>query len=186
MTDTEKLEYFKNELDLIQNPEVRDFTAQALLFAPEYFWVNPSSSSGKYHPPQSQGIGGLRRHTRAVVYFSTIFIRAFDCEQWNDEIISAAILHDIMKYGLTAGAKHTVKDHAFMVTDVLKQTWKIKKIDKEVAKRIDSAIKFHMGRWSSPEDKRKPLDEYHIIELIVHLADMASSGKRTRIEGNDD
>lgn len=47
------------ELDQIRDEQIMTFTRYVLEKAPTYFWTVPSSSSGKYHPPQSNGEGGL-------------------------------------------------------------------------------------------------------------------------------
>ena len=53
-------------------PELKHITDQELLKAvanyfehvvPDYFWVMPASSTGKYHPDQDAGVGGLVRHS---------------------------------------------------------------------------------------------------------------------------
>jgi len=63
----EKVEHFKNELEYIKDPKIREFTEKAIEDMPDYFFEATSSSSGKYHPSYALGNGGLLRHTRAAV-----------------------------------------------------------------------------------------------------------------------
>ena len=74
------MEIFKNELELIKDEKLRAFIDFYLSNrVPSYFWEIGASASGKYHPPFSQGNGGLVRHTKAVVYFCDELMRM---SQW--------------------------------------------------------------------------------------------------------
>ena len=82
------MENFKNELELIKDEKLRAFTEFYLSNrVPSYFWEIGASASGKYHPPFSQGNGGLVRHTKAVVYFCDELIQAVASHmgQWSTE-----------------------------------------------------------------------------------------------------
>ena len=61
---------FENEIALIQSEDYKMFAKFYFEeYVPNYFWNIGASSSGKYHPKFSQGMGGLVRHTKAVVLF---------------------------------------------------------------------------------------------------------------------
>ena len=70
------IKHFERELNLIVNEELR-MAVKAYLEeeTPDYFWTDGASSSGKYHPSFSQGVGGLVRHTKAVVMFAEELLR---------------------------------------------------------------------------------------------------------------
>ena len=55
----ERLTAFANELNDIQDDNLRQFAAQLLANAPEYFFTIPASSSGKHHPYFAREVGGL-------------------------------------------------------------------------------------------------------------------------------
>lgn len=66
------MEIFKNELELIKDEKLRAFTDFYLSNrVPSYFWEIGASSSGKYHPPFSQGkvdwFGTLKRLCTSVM-----------------------------------------------------------------------------------------------------------------------
>jgi hypothetical protein len=64
------LKLFENEIKLIQSEDYRAFMRYYLEdVTPDYFWEIGASSTVKFHPKFSQGIGGLVRHTKAVVMF---------------------------------------------------------------------------------------------------------------------
>jgi len=50
------------EIERINDSGVKNFVKIALDNAVEQFWLCPSSSTGKYHPLEDQGEGGLIRH----------------------------------------------------------------------------------------------------------------------------
>jgi len=81
------------ELNQIVDKQIKAFTEHVLNNAPDYFWLVSSSSSGKYHPEQSQGEGGLVRHTKAAVYFAVKLCEVYGVTgSMKDCVISACIL----------------------------------------------------------------------------------------------
>lgn len=179
-------EFFSNELDQIKDKNIRSFTEYCLDNAPPYFWVVPSSSTGKYHPPQSLGTGGLVRHTRSAVYFADILCRAYGVEgRAKDIIISAVLSHDLAKYDLPM-RPHTVSNHdkisADYVFNLAKQFVSEGNIlAVEDAQAICKGIAFHYGRWTTEDRRKKFSEEYSTTELIVHLADMVSAGREVSL-----
>lgn len=94
------MEYFKTELSYIQDKELVRYVVDIINSLPCDDWKYKSASaSGKYHPPCSNGYGGLVRHTKMVV--ANIITLATDNEAFThlmDVFVAAAILHDLMKY----------------------------------------------------------------------------------------
>ena len=106
---------FEEELTLIKNDEIREITARLLDGAPEYFWHVAASSSGKYHPAYALGEGGLVRHVKAAVRFANhLFVINDFTEKEQDYIISALLLHDILKHGKDGDVGHTVFEHPIL------------------------------------------------------------------------
>ena len=66
MNNTEKLELFKEELEVLEIA-YKDFVSKILTEIQEDFYVRPASVTGKYHPSYANGEGGLVRHTKAAV-----------------------------------------------------------------------------------------------------------------------
>jgi 23S rRNA maturation-related 3'-5' exoribonuclease YhaM len=183
-------EYFGAELDLIKDDGVRQFTEFALNKAPTYFWVVPSSSTGKYHPSQSNGKGGLVRHTRSAVYFAADRLcRAYNVEGLDrDVVISAVLLHDLVKYGQPM-QKYTTKDHDKTGADYIYALYKglaekgeAEEISKDTVGSICKAVAFHFGRWTTEGRAKQFPQDYTVLETIVHLADMVSAGKEVNLD----
>jgi len=173
------------ELNQIRDRAVREFTEHCLTEAPEYFWTVPSSSSGKYHPEQSNGEGGLVRHTRAVVYFAVKLCDVFSATRLEtDCVIAASILHDILKYGPAPGGEHTTKNHDYGGAMWVREHGIACGLDKRLLDLITGSIAWHMGRWTDMSGRDvgwKFPEEYGYIHLAVHLADVIAAQKNVRL-----
>lgn len=171
------LELFEQELNLIQDERVKEFTKEMLLLAPDYFRVVPASSTGKYHPAYALGEGGLVRHTRAAVRIAHELLRvdAFKAFRSKESLIySALILHDTIKHGLE-GSPYTVVTHPILAADFIYEHAKDE--DVELAERIGSLIESHMGQWNKDyKTKKEVLPKPHTkLETFIHLCDYLAS-----------
>lgn len=174
-------EVLRTELDWIKDETIKKFTEFCLDNAPPYFWVNPASSTGKYHSKDAAGSGGLARHTRATAYATKELARSYQLTPLEtDAAIAAAILHDIQKYG--AGLPHTTKTHDYDGALFIHRLAARFSAETEVPmlKEICGGIAWHMGPWSIRKEgiplKKFP-EEYSRIEQLVHIADMVASRK---------
>lgn len=171
-------EQLNTEISLISNVKLREFVFFVLGKLPNSFFEKPASSSGKYHPPQSNMYSGLLNHSRMVVYLAKKLCEPFNLQQKDvDIVIAAAVLHDGLKYGLIE-QKHTTQTHAIDMAKFIKILGKsFPEISDEISVLSD-AVLFHMGRWSI-EHKEMPRkkfpEEYSTVERIVHLADVVST-----------
>lgn len=169
-----KSKFFEREIELIQNEDYRMFVKWYLdNKCPSYFWEIGASSSGKYHPSFSQGVGGLVRHTKAVVMFAEELLRMSSYMYMSDEhkdfVIMACILHDTCKYGIAEYDKEDYKDHAKNASILAKVSWK-EYFDELPSEFFLSAIRCHMGQWSEREDR-----PFTNIDRCVHMADYMAS-----------
>ena len=147
----------------IHNLEIRKFVDKALLEAPPYFWTKPSSSTGKYHPPDEHGEGGLVLHTKRVCKAAEVLMKAQAPPIQMDVIRASCILHDIARYGLgETPSQHSLQNHAELGADFVKM------MGGPSTLFIEECVRRHMGKWGKevPETKE---------EWIVHLADMIAS-----------
>lgn len=179
-------EVFDKELNYITNVELKEFIIECLEKAPEYFYHVPASSSGKYHPKQDICEGGLVNHTKAVVQVALDLIR---CEQFNrseenkNEIISACILHDIIKNGFEDSGK-TLTEHPLLACEFIEKVFIESEKDYSniwsSVNLIQCFIKTHMGIWNKDKEGNEVLPliyESHKCGLLVHLADYIASRK---------
>ncbi len=162
-------------VDLIKEPEIKRFTSSALDQVLSEFFVVPSSSSGKYHPPENNINGGLVVHTVKVVLFGYDYAQHLDSFQ-RDEIVSACLLHDTLKgmeNGIDGEWKGYAKDHALLAYNWINRF----KLDKKSKDKIRNGVRTHMSVLSHSEKERinalkKNLPLY---QRIVQMADISAS-----------
>ena len=165
---------FEREINLIVNEELRMAVKSYMDEAtPDYFWTDGASSSGKYHPQFSQGVGGLVRHTKAVVMFAEELLRmssyAYMKEEYKDYVIAACLVHDTAKYGLEEYDKSEYKNHAANAADRFEE-WCYEE-DYRVHYLLLQAMRSHMGQWSTDKEDRP----FTSVDSCVHMADYMAS-----------
>jgi len=163
-------------LKKIKNEEIRNFTKEVLDHAPKQFWSAPSSSSGKHHPPEDNGKGGLVTHTIKATLIAEDICRYFNLPDIEtDEVISATMLHDIQKNGIPWG-DHTVDNHGLVASKWLEIFDYPKSFYKDFMPcPIVDCVRFHMGRFADqPEDKMGSTSP-SMQEIIVQMSDFVAS-----------
>jgi len=157
----------------IKDDKIREVTKIAICNLPSYFWIVSSSSSNKYHPIFSNGDGGLVRHSCYCTEIALDLFNIIELTQFEQDIIvSALLLHDCLKQGLSGVGKHTVKDHSLIARDFLDRLWE----EFNGKKEILGAIASHNGKWNDNGKLPIPVTK---IEKIVFWCDYLSSRKTT-------
>lgn len=172
-------------LATIVNEDIREFAKVLVEGLPNYIWEVGASSTGKYHPQYSLGVGGLMRHQVAVVRFLNYF---FELEQYNTKFTSremdlmrvAGLVHDGRKSGEQSDyehSKYTKFDHPIQMANVIR-SYDGKYLDHDELEFIAHCIESHMGQWSTDRKSSvvlpKPQDD---AQYFVHLADYLASRK---------
>ena len=172
-------------LATIVNDDIREFAKVLVEGLPAYIWEVGASSTGKYHPTYSLGLGGLMKHQIAVVRFLNYF---FDLEQYNvpfgdrkmDLMRVAGLVHDGRKSGEQTDyerSKYTKFDHPIQMANVVRN-YDGKYLNHDELEFIAHCIESHMGQWSTDKKSStvlpKPEDVY---QHFVHLADYLASRK---------
>ena len=180
MTDKEKVSKFNKEISYIKNSDVKKLTKEVLKNADDWFFIEPASSSGKYHPEFALGPGGLVMHTKAVVYFLNELFRSemYNIDEYHQDLLYiSAIAHDIKKYGESSNTGHTVKNHPELaskyVDTINKEKGNILK-NKDID-FIKDCINKHMGIWGDVKPKNES-------EKILHIADLLASRREIDIK----
>lgn len=181
MTKEEKLSCFSAELANITDNKLRGFVEKILDETGDWFYHDPASTSGKYHPKFALGDGGLVRHTRAVVYWVKEIARSemFNVNDRQTELlIAGAIMHDIRKHTATGGyiAKHARAAHDLIIETQAKNS---SLLSADEAKYIADAVSTHMGIWGVRDGERKPTSD---SEKLLHLADLMASRKEISLD----
>lgn len=172
-------------LATIVNEDIREFATVLVEGLPKYIWEVGASSTGKYHPEYSLGLGGLMRHQIAVARFLNYF---FDLEQYNTKFTSremdlmriAGLVHDGRKSGEQGDYernKFTKFDHPIQMANVIR-SYEGQYLNHDELEFIAHCIESHMGQWNTDKKSKavlpKPLDDY---QSFVHLADYLASRK---------
>lgn len=179
MKYVDRIKYFECVLSLIKNETIRSFCERLLNDADDYFFIEPSSSSGKYHPEYALGVSGLARHSISVALIMNEIIRT-GCYNFTDDekdlLICAAIVHDIKKYG--DGKAFTVKNHPELAASyIIEENEKFNCLDDSMQCFLYQAILTHMGNFG----KEKPETD---AQKLLHIADCLAS--RRYLEVNFD
>lgn len=158
------------ETQKIKSFYIREFVKKALLRADPMFWKAPCSSSGKYHPPEDQGEGGLIRHLQKGVIVVEQFARRAQFDEFElDMAIAAMILHDICKDGFPPWGRHTDYTHGLIGSKWLEQ---FELRNKVMKKTILNAVRYHMAPWCymvNPFEDR----EYSKEEMMHNINELS-------------
>ena len=161
-------EIFNEEINLIQDEELKQLTIEMLQVIPQYFYDIPASSSGRYHPKFALGQGGLVRHTKAAIKIAHELLNLMqysDIACFHDEIIIALMFHDSFKLGKEKG-EHTLIEHPKLAADFVRNYRNNKQLQ-----LIAILIESHMGQWNS-DVLPLPVTK---TQQFVHLCDFISS-----------
>lgn len=171
-----RIKIFEREIGLIKDEKLKEAVRSYMIdCVADWFYEVGASASGKFHPKFSQGIGGLVRHTKAVVMFAEELLKmssyAYMKDIYKDYVIAACIIHDTTKYGLTGEMDKTVyKDHAENAAKLF-ESWCLTECDYVPSELMLNAVKAHMGQWSTNRED-KPFTS---IDRCVHMADYMAS-----------
>ncbi len=170
------------EVSKIESAVIKSLVVKALNNVNKRFWVEPASSTGKYHPEYSLGEGGLVRHVKSAVFFATTLL---ELEQFQNKfteferdcIVAALILHDTCKSGINWENSHTVHEHPTLVKHLIDED-ELSESEQVIWGYINNLIETHMGQWNinkhSESELKKPVTE---AQEFVHMCDYLSSRK---------
>lgn len=177
-----RTEIFKKELSYIKNIKYKEEAKKLIELLPDYFFVIPASSTGKYHPSFAQNEGGLVRHTKVAVRMcyelannNSIGYSFTDDEK--DLMLIALIMHDGVKSGIPK-ERYTRVDHPLLVSKLIKDNKDSLDLTDGEIKFISSVIESHMGEWNKDFNGNEvlplPKNKY---QRFVHMCDFLASKK---------
>ena len=156
---------------IFHSERMKEFVEQAYrICVPIDFFIQPASSSGKYHPGYELGVGGLVRHTKAAMLVAkTLFPLYPFTEKEEDQIMAALALHDVAKPS---------KLHPVEVRPILEP---IQDDYYEEVEGVVPLIESHMGQWDQFGKLPQPQST---TQKFVHLCDYLASRKYVSIDIN--
>ena len=175
-------ELFLDELELIKDESLAESLLKIIDMLPEYWLTEPASSTGKYHPDYALGTAGLLRHSKAAMrigyeLLNDPCIGDKDTDREKDLLLMSLLVHDGLKLGLPQ-EKYSRFDHPILMANYIVENQKEMGLTKEDAEFMASAIKTHMGPWttdySGNEVLERPQTKY---QNFVHMCDYLASRK---------
>lgn len=160
----------------IKDRSRKKFLEECIERFPSYFWIAPSSGSGKYHPSDEHGDGGLFLHTRRVVKVCEhLSVMENLNERDRDILIIAAVLHDSFAKGRKGSYSHSSdKYHPLYPVEYFPYSgFGEKYLQEEEYDDIMEAVVSHMGRFSVT----KSLVSKEKIPYLLQVADYLTSRK---------
>lgn len=175
-------EYFVKELDCIKNERIKKSLIYMINKLPDYFFMIPAASTGKYHPEYAQGEGGLLRHTKAAfrIGYELLSDKAIGDKYTDDEkdlMLMGLLLHDGLKLGKEE-SKYTKFDHPILMANYIEENKDNLELTDSERNLVCGVIKTHMGPWTTDyqgnEVLEKPKTKY---QNFVHMCDFLASRK---------
>ena len=181
-----KIDYFKTEISYISDKDKRSDIEYLINLLPDYFFIIPASSTGKYHPKFASSENGLLKHVKAAVRIAhDLFIinEAFTATE-KDLIIMALIMHDGLKKGINE-EEYTRFDHPLLVSKLIIENASHLKMNTDDVRKMCKMIESHMGKWNTNQysDVVLPLPQDK-CERFVHMCDYLASRNYLNINFN--
>ena len=175
-------------IETVDDPSIKEFLH--LYFdkaVKSYFWTLPASSTGKYHPETSKGVGGLVRHTLLACNIADSLMRMNQYENMKRirySVIAALLVHDSQKYGVNEGPQpFCCHDHPILAAEQLKYFFYFiypleaqqPQVSEAWVNDIAEAVSRHMGQWTTSTRSSVVLQEPETdFQKFVHLCDYLS------------
>lgn len=178
-----KINVFDREYTYLKNEDNISDIKYLVNILPDYFFLIPASSTGKYHPSFALLEGGLVRHTKVAVRIAyellnndTIGSKFTDNEK--DLIIMALILHDGVKSGIPK-SEYTRSDHPLLVSKLIMENKSKLKLKIDDIRLLCNIIESHMGQWNMDNYTKKEILPKPKTEMqkFVHMCDFLASKK---------
>jgi len=182
ITSEDKVNTFKDELGMIFDVKIREFTKLCIIAAPDYLFLNcPASSSSRYHPIDELSYDGTIIHTKRVFTVVYELCRGLGVENRRDILLSGSLIHDARKQGYTHTG-HTQKNHPQYAVELIDEVQDATGLlTDEDHQTIRKCVGYHYGPWSiSPWIK--PLSEYSMEELVVYVSDYVASKRCVKVD----
>lgn len=172
-----KIKYFLKEISYIKDDNKKKDLEFLINLLPDYFFLIPASSTGKYHPKFASTKNGLVKHTKVAVRIAYDLFETVNNFTDNDKdlIIMALVLHDGLKKGIDE-EEYTRFDHPLLVSELIMKNVNNLSMSIDEVRKLCSMIESHMGKWNTSKYSKVelpvPRDEY---QRFVHRCDYLAS-----------
>ena len=181
-----KLKYFAQEISYVKSESKRRYLEYLINLLPDYFFIIPASSTGKYHPKFASTQNGLVKHTKVAVRIAYDLFETVNNLTDNDKdlIIMALIMHDGLKKGIIE-EENTRFDHPLLVSKLIMENANKLEMGIDDVRKMCMMIESHMGRWNTSKysDTELPIP-VNEIQRFVHRCDYLASRKYLNVRFN--
>lgn len=172
-----KIKYFTKEIGYIKDESKKRDIEYLINLLPDYFFMIPASSTGKYHPKFASTNHGLVKHTKVAVRIAYDLFETVNnfSDSDKDLIIMALIVHDGLKKGMIE-EEYTRFDHPLLVSKLIMENASNLEMEIDDVRKMCMLIESHMGKWNtckySKVELPVPTTE---IQRFVHRCDFLAS-----------
>lgn len=181
MTREEKIAVFQPYLDKFETDKMRMYCTDMIAQIPDYIFMMPSSTSGKYHNATQCQPHGQIYH---IIMFAEIMNyrlalkgnqEKFKSPAQRDAMRCVPFFHDALKCG-TDGGQWTVHEHPMLAGTWVRETNVEHDIEDNIKEAIARMCERHSGEWTSSKKSKVVLPEpENAMELFCHECDILSS-----------
>ena len=181
---------FDNELNYIKNERIKNSLITILKKLPDYFYTDPASSTGKYHPEYALGEGGLVRHTKVAIRIAKELLDNPSLNDFTDDekdlIIFSLMIHDGLKSGLKK-SKYCLFEHPILISNFIKDNKNELDLTLDEIDFVSDAVLTHMGPWTKDYKGNEVLTPpTSKSQKFVHMCDYLASRKFLEVKFDKD
>ncbi len=181
--------HLEDEISHIDDDNLRVAVATCVEDYWEKMKILSASTSGKYHPPEERGPGGMVLHIRRMCNLAIQLDRHLALSMYEkDLLIAGCILHDISncviaqidENGRVTKNDKLFKEHHSLLSAQIAIDYLIKQgvePTSDMALELHGMIASHMGYWY--EGWRKPVTK---LELVLSLLDFVDTRTNVHID----
>jgi len=169
------LDDFFGLIDSIETPSIKKFVYEGFNMISDEFWMVPTSSSGRFHPPESNITPmGLMVHCVKACYYAKGVFNFFGVDEQIDKdiVIGAILLHDSYKGGWTEAWGSMIPEHGYIAASYLAE---LELEPGYVKRKLLKAIETHMSRYARPFSSVTRFLFPEMTQFLVALSDMTVS-----------
>ena len=181
MNCEDKVKVFAPYLDKFETEQMKLYCQDMIKNIPDYIFMMPSSTSGKFHNKTQCQMHGQVYH---IIMFAAImeYRLALKCNKekfsnpiHRDAMRCSAYFHDAIKCGWN-GSIYTVHEHPMLAGTWVRETKVEHDISNEIKEMIARMCERHSGEWTSTKRSKVILPEPETeMEILVHECDILSS-----------
>ena len=181
MNKEDKRRIFSIIEDKFETKDIKEYFFDMVEHIPDYIFIMPSSTSGKYHnKTQCQRFGQIYHE---FMFFSILEHRLrlkgnkekYNTPEVRDCMRCVPFFHDAIKCGWN-GSKFTVQDHPMLAAQWVRDTKVEHDISDEYKEIIACMCEAHSGEWNKNRSGKEIMPEpRNAMEFFIHECDILSS-----------